>query len=130
MTLNELLTDPEIIEALQELVSERRKRKAGKLPDVGSPVDVDRNSNRGPMSAERVTAGGLLEPNEDDRQPSLTAESYYATTGGLMTPDRVPTVPEKLRALFFEKPRTHRNITEDQRQYRQTVGDLLTPAED
>src|ERR1700730_17000639 len=127
MTLNELLTDPEIIDALQELVSERRKRKAGKLPDVGSPADVNGNANRGPMSVEGMTAGGLKEPTEDDRQADLTAEAY-ATKGGLFTPDRVPTVPEKLRSLFFaEKPKPPYNLTADQRAYRETSGGMLTP---
>src|SRR5206468_3345234 len=135
MTLNELLTDPEIIEALQELVTERRKRKASaKSPDAGAPQDTGRDTSQvGNRSAYMTTAertfGGLLEPIEDDRLPSMTAE--YA--GGLRLPDgREPSVPEKLRALWFEKPPTYRVtpnkvITADELAYRQTHGGMLTP---
>src|SRR5438094_10223551 len=103
MTLNELLTDPEIIEALQELVTERRKRKASaKSPDAGSPQDNDRDpatvGNRASyLTSERRTMGGLGEPIEDDRTPNLVAE-YYATLGGLNTPDRKPSIMEELAA--------------------------------
>jgi hypothetical protein len=114
---------PQLENRLSEMLTERKK-KAVKQPDAGTPQDI----NRGPLSSERVTFGGLLEPVEDDRQADLTAE-YFQTKGGLSTPDRVPTVPEQLRALFFaEKPKApYKNLTADQRAYRETHGGLFTP---
>jgi hypothetical protein len=116
---------PQLENRLLEMLTERKKKaQAVKQPDAGTPQDI----NRGPLSSERVTFGGLLEPVEDDRQADLTAE-YFQTKGGLSVPGRVPTVPEQLRALFFaEKPKApYKNLTADQRAYRETHGGLLSP---
>jgi hypothetical protein len=118
---------PQLENRLSEMLSERAKKKAQaptKAGDVGDRFDIDRGS----LSSERVTFGGLREPIEDDRQADLTAE-YFQTKGGLSVPGRVPTVPEQLRALFFaEKPKApYKNLTADQRAYRETHGGLLSP---
>ena len=126
--------DETLSEALYVVLTERRNRR--KATDTGSPQDSDRSpsatGNRAAyMTEHRRTFGGLIspEPIEDDRQPPITAE--YA--GGLRLPDnQEPSVPEKLRALFFEKPPTYRVtpnkvITADELAYRQTHGGMLTP---
>ena len=116
---------PDCTAKLDSYLATARKRKA---PDAGSVRDVERDDL--PLAAQRLTKGGLYEPYEpaeDDRQPDLAAE-YYATKGGLFTPNREPTITEKLRALWNEKPIPwQRGLTADQRAYRLTNGGLLTP---
>jgi hypothetical protein len=117
---------PQLADRLSEMLTEHKKKAQAptKAGDAGDRFDIDRGS----LSSERVTFGGLLEPVEDDRQADLTAE-YFQTKGGLSVPGRVPTVPEQLRALFFaEKPKApYKNLTADQRAYRETHGGLLSP---
>src|SRR5438045_860607 len=99
-------SDPALAESLYTVLTERRNRK--KAADAGRPQDSDRaaspTGNRASYMATERTFGGLYEPVEDDRQPSMVAE--YAT-GGLMLPDeRQPSTADKLRALFLAKPST------------------------
>ena len=133
---------PELADRLSDVLSERKKKaQAVKQPDVGTPQDVDRR----PLSSERVTFGGLLEPNEDDRQADLVGE-YYSTLGGLTLPDKRPALTgealkmaqtyDRWATLFFEKPQTGLSPEEKRRQTirdkarsegRDTVGGLGAP---
>src|SRR5947207_3302481 len=104
--------DPSLAESLYTVLTERRNRR--KAADAGAPQDSDRDpatvGNRASyLTSERRTMGGLGEPIEDDRTPNLVAE-YYGTVGGLFTPDREPSVAEKLAALWFA-PKPAKKLT-------------------
>jgi hypothetical protein len=129
MTLNELLTDPEIIEALQELVSERRKKKGSttKAADAGSVQDSNRPAPVS-MNVEGIrTMGGLFEPPTDDYTPNAGLGLDF--TGGLALPDETPSLtPEQAKQLgiFAELRRqfvtpSAKNLTADERRHRAMI---------